>query len=82
MSSDTGFRYDLADKTVLRIIERFSPDKVVVYGSVARGVADEHSDLDLLVVLEDDEPYFELLSEIRLAVSDIRVPKDIMMLSK
>ncbi|MBQ8179520.1 MAG: nucleotidyltransferase domain-containing protein [Candidatus Methanomethylophilaceae archaeon] len=81
MSSDTGFRYDLADKTVLRIIERFSPDKVVVYGSVARGVADEHSDLDLLVVMETDEPYFEFVSGIVLAVSDIDVAKDIMMIS-
>jgi len=32
------------------IVERFSPDKIVLFGSYAYGQPDEHSDVDLLVV--------------------------------
>ena len=33
------------------IVERFQPEQVILFGSVARGEEDEHSDLDLMVVL-------------------------------
>ena len=33
------------------IVERFEPEQVILFGSCARGEADENSDLDLLVVL-------------------------------
>ena len=33
------------------IVERFSPERVVLFGSFARGQAGEHSDIDLLVEL-------------------------------
>lgn len=33
------------------IVERFQPEQVILFGSVARGEDDENSDLDLLVVL-------------------------------
>ena len=33
------------------IVERFQPEQVILFGSVARGEDDENSDLDLMVVL-------------------------------
>ena len=33
------------------IVERFQPEQVILFGSVARGEEDENSDLDLMVVL-------------------------------
>ena len=33
------------------IVERFQPEQIILFGSVARGEDDENSDLDLLVVL-------------------------------
>lgn len=35
-----------------RLVERFRPERVVVFGSRARGDALKHSDLDVLVVAE------------------------------
>ena len=32
------------------LAEEFRPDRVILFGSYARGTADEHSDVDLLVV--------------------------------
>ncbi len=39
-----------------RIVERFRPVRIVLFGSYARGEADENSDLDLLVVLDSPPP--------------------------
>jgi predicted nucleotidyltransferase len=36
---------------VYRIGREFRPDRVVLFGSHARGVATDHSDVDLLIVL-------------------------------
>ena len=36
------------------IVERFDPEKVILFGSHARREAGSHSDLDLLVVLRTD----------------------------
>jgi predicted nucleotidyltransferase len=38
------------------IVRTYAPQRVVLFGSRARGTATEDSDLDLLVVLDDDVP--------------------------
>ncbi len=45
----------LADIT-RRIVERFQPYKVVLFGSYAYGEPHIYSDVDLLVVMDSDEP--------------------------
>jgi uncharacterized protein len=44
----------LADIT-RRVVEKFQPDKVVLFGSYAYGTPDLDSDVDLLVVMDSDE---------------------------
>jgi predicted nucleotidyltransferase len=62
---------------VRRIVSRFQPEKIILFGSHARGDAGPDSDVDLLIVM----PFFgskrEKQVEIRLALSSIRIPKDI-----
>lgn len=53
----------LSDSSVLeRIVERlkreYRADRVILYGSVARGDATEHSDIDLLVVAPTTEQFY------------------------
>ncbi len=38
------------------VVAHFRPQRVIVFGSVARGDAGPDSDLDLLVVVDDDTP--------------------------
>ena len=38
------------------VVAYFQPRRVIVFGSVARGEAGPDSDIDLLVVLDDDAP--------------------------
>lgn len=33
-----------------RLVEKFHPQRIILFGSQARGMADDHSDVDLLVV--------------------------------
>ncbi|HEX9942875.1 MAG TPA: nucleotidyltransferase domain-containing protein [Thermoanaerobaculia bacterium] len=62
---------------VRRIVSRFHPEKIILFGSHARGDAGPDSDVDLLIVM----PFFgskrEKQLEIRLALRGIRIPKDI-----
>ena len=75
------FDYSLVDETVKRIAEKFSPEKIIIFGSVAKGTADEYSDLDILVVMKSDKQPYERAVPIYLAVAGIRVPKDIIVLT-
>lgn len=44
------------DSLLKSIVEVYAPRRVVLFGSTARGEAAADSDLDLLVVLDDDAP--------------------------
>ena len=59
------------------IVERFRPEKVILFGSHARGEAGPDSDVDLLVVMQVEGSKREQSVEIRCALSGIRAPKDI-----
>ena len=45
------------------VVASFKPRKVILFGSRARGDADENSDIDLLVLLDDDTPPEQLTAE-------------------
>jgi predicted nucleotidyltransferase len=60
-----------------RIVRRFGPERIVVFGSQARGDATLDSDLDLLVVVADDRDRRELVRSIREALADVALSKDI-----
>lgn len=38
------------------VVAYFNPRRVILFGSLARGEADADSDIDLLVVVDDDTP--------------------------
>jgi uncharacterized protein len=62
---------------VRRIVSRFQPEKIILFGSHARGEAGPDSDVDLLVVMPFHGSKLEKQLEIRLALRSIHVPKDI-----
>lgn len=61
-----------------RVVERFDPLRVVLFGSLARGEADYDSDVDLLVVFDrvELENKRGLSVEISRALAGIPVPVD------
>lgn len=60
-----------------RIVERFQPEKIILFGSQARGDATQHSDVDLLVVFQEISNSHEQAVAIRRALSDLPISKDI-----
>jgi predicted nucleotidyltransferase len=62
---------------VRRVVERFQPEQVILFGSFARGTAGPDSDVDLLVVLPTGQPAVERTIEIRMALRGTGLPKDV-----
>lgn len=60
-----------------RIVQRFHPVRVVLFGSHARGTATAGSDVDLLVVLPQIADKRRTTVDIRRALGDLPVSKDI-----
>ncbi len=49
--------------------QQFHPEKVILFGSYARGEATIHSDVDLMIVMDSDLPRFERSVAIREALA-------------
>jgi predicted nucleotidyltransferase len=69
----------IVDMMVKRLVERFDPDQIILFGSHARGTAGPDSDVDLLVVMPVQGSKRAKQIEMRLALHDIAVPKDIIL---
>ena len=61
---------------VRRIVSRFDPDAIILFGSRARGSARPESDVDLLVVMPVEGSRRRKQLEIRLALHDVAIAKD------
>lgn len=66
---------------VARIVDRFDPERIILFGSHARGDARPDSDIDLLVVMPIEGSRREKAIEIGVALDDILVPKDIIVVT-
>lgn len=54
-----------------RLRERYGAERVLVYGSAARGETTEHSDIDLLVVAPTKERFYERMGSVLAVVRDL-----------
>ncbi len=61
-----------------RILKTVAPLRIILFGSRARGCAAEDSDLDLLVVLATVQDKRHTAIEIRRALVDLPVGKDVL----
>ena len=64
-------------EVVNRIVQNFHPEKIILFGSWARGEAREDSDLDLLVVLPEVEHTRNTAIQIGNSLSNLPISKDI-----
>ena len=67
----------IVDTMVNRIVARFEPSRILLFGSRARGTDNRWSDVDLLVVMEEVTDKRQAAIEIGRALSDLPVGKDI-----
>ena len=66
---------------VSRVVRQFKPEKVILFGSYARGKAGPDSDVDLLIVMPISGSRRKKAVEIGIALHDIPVAKDVIVVS-
>ena len=71
----------LMNKIVNRIVDTVHPEKIVLFGSHARGAQKQGSDIDLLVIAHSTEPRYRRSMPLYGALSDIMVSMDILVYS-
>jgi len=72
----TGSRIGV-DEIVRRIVDAVEPERVILFGSAARGDAGPDSDLDLMVVKAGDYRTRPMAVRVRRAVGDAGRPIDV-----
>ncbi len=65
-------------RMVRRIVDQFDPEQVILFGSHARGDAGPDSDVDLLVVMPVKRSKREKVVELRTALHEFHVSKDVL----
>lgn len=65
------------EKIIQRIVSKFNPYKIILFGSHAYGTPSEHSDIDLLVIMDTNEKPHKRAIPIRKLLKDIGIPKDV-----
>ncbi|MBI5740566.1 MAG: nucleotidyltransferase domain-containing protein [Nitrospirae bacterium] len=67
----------LIREMVKRIVAQFNPEKIILFGSHARGTAGPDSDVDLLVVMPVSGSKRRARLEIQTALHDIMIATDV-----
>jgi predicted nucleotidyltransferase len=68
---------DTLEVMIQRIVSGFQPERIILFGSYARGDANPSSDIDLLVVMPDGTDRRQAAIAMKEALDDVRVPKDV-----
>ena len=64
-----------------RLVKGFHPDKIILFGSQARGTADEHSDVDILVICPVEGNRLELMLDMDRTLKGMYLARDIAVLT-
>ncbi len=81
MSKQTMLDETLLDEIVRRILEVSSPERIILFGSAARGGMTNDSDIDLLIVEPEIPNRREEYLRIRRALKGIEYPFDIILIT-
>jgi predicted nucleotidyltransferase len=74
---------EIIQEAARRLAEKFSPDRILLFGSYARGTADDYSDVDFVVITEAAKRgnRHKMMAEMDGALRGLRIAKDIVVLT-
>ncbi len=74
-------RKALIQEATQRLVENFHPERIILFGSRARGTADARSDYDLLVICPIPGSRRKLMLAMDRSLRGLKIPVDIIVLS-
>ena len=63
---------------IVAVLKSYDPDRIILFGSRARGEADEYSDYDLIVIKRTDRLFLDRLRDMVPYLRQITRPADIL----
>ncbi len=72
---------NILNEATRRLVEQFRPERIILFGSQARGTTDAQSDVDLLVVCAVQGRRSELMLAMDRALRGLRLARDIIVLT-
>ncbi|NOY52989.1 MAG: nucleotidyltransferase domain-containing protein [Deltaproteobacteria bacterium] len=78
-SQETG--KEIINDIVQRIVRQFRPEKIILFGSYAKGDVNPDSDVDLLVILPIEGSRRRKTVEIDLALVGVELPVDLIVVT-
>ena len=63
---------------IVAILKSYDPERIILFGSRARGEADEYSDYDLMVIKRTDRPFLDRLRDMVPYLRQITRPAEIL----
>ncbi|OIP64759.1 MAG: nucleotidyltransferase domain-containing protein [Nitrospirae bacterium CG17_big_fil_post_rev_8_21_14_2_50_50_9] len=69
------------NEIIKRIVERFNPEKIILFGSYAHGSPGPDSDVDLLVVMQIEGSRRSKATAMDLALVGVEVPVDLIVVT-
>ena len=73
---------DRLSTAVERLVAAAQPSRIILFGSHARGDADDHSDVDLLVVEPAVSDRYEEMVRLNWALKGLLIPVDLLVVSE
>jgi uncharacterized protein len=74
---------EIIQEATRRLVEKFRPDRIILFGSYARGTADDYSDVDFMVITEAAKRAnrHKMMAQMDGALRGLRIAKDIIVLT-
>jgi predicted nucleotidyltransferase len=72
---------EILKEVTKRLVEGFHPDKIILFGSQARGTADDRSDVDILVICPVSDNRRTLALSMDRSLKGMRLARDIVILT-
>ena len=64
-----------------RLTTKFNIEKIILFGSQARGTANNHSDIDLLIIAKDVRNRLKLIDKMDISLEGLKLARDIIVIS-
>jgi predicted nucleotidyltransferase len=64
---------------IRRVVEVAHPERIILFGSAARGDMDSNSDVDLLIIKSGNFDYFSLVGDIHMSLHGVGQAVDIVL---